>query len=270
MKKSGRLSRENSFEGGGLLERTQFTFYESFYRSMCRIRKKADRADAYDSIVAYALYGTEPDMDRLPDSAAIVFELARANLDASRRKAESGKSGGEAKANAKQTSSKPLANAKQTPSKPEANGKQEKEQEKEQVKDKEQEQMLSPQPPTDADLARVLSYFLDKINALPSSSCVEDLKHYTAELGADVVIHAFGRAQDEKKTGWGYIRAILESYAQKQFRTVAAVLEDEHAHRAKKDGKTASPANYGVSPEDAARMQRALEKIKRLPEVDDG
>lgn len=253
------------------MERTQFTFYESFYRSLCRIRKKADRADAYDAIVAYALYGTEPDMDKLPDAAAIVFELARANLDASRRKAESGKSGGEAKANAKQTPSKPLANAKQTPSTPEANGKQEqeKEQEKEQVKDKEQEQMLSPKPP-DADLARVMSYFLDKINALPSSSCVEDLKHYTSELGADVVIHAFGRAQDEKKTGWGYIRAILESYAQKQFRTVAAVLEDENAHRAKKDGKAAPTEAHTFTADDYARNLRMLERMKALPEVDDG
>ena len=41
--------------------RTQFTFYESFYKAISRIKKKADRADAYDAICKYALTGIEPD-----------------------------------------------------------------------------------------------------------------------------------------------------------------------------------------------------------------
>ena len=93
--------------------RSQFTFYRSFADALKRIRKKADRADAYDAICNYALYGIEPDMDKLPDAAAIAFDLIRPNLDASKRKAESGKRGG----NAKQTVSKPQANYKQTASK---------------------------------------------------------------------------------------------------------------------------------------------------------
>lgn len=123
--------------------RSQFTFYDSFYRALSRIRKKADRADAYDAIVAYALMNEEPDMDKLSDAAAIAFEVIRPNLDAARKKAASGKQGGKSK---KQSESKPEANA----SKAEANGKQEKEQVKEQVKEKEQdkEQMLyTPLPP---------------------------------------------------------------------------------------------------------------------------
>lgn len=136
--------------------RKQFTFYESFYSALRRIRKKADRADAYDAIVTYALLGQEPDLDSLPDAAAIAFELIRPTLDASRRKSESGRTGGqnarmasepqddaeresEREANPetkKQTPNKPQANRKQTPNKPEANGKQtasekEKENEKE-------------------------------------------------------------------------------------------------------------------------------------------
>lgn len=123
--------------------RSQFTFYDSFYRALSRIRKKADRADAYDAIVAYALMNEEPDMDKLSDAAAIAFEVIRPNLDASRRKAANGKQGGKAK---KQSASKTEANA----SKAEANAKQEKEQDKEQVKeqDKDKEQMLyTPLPP---------------------------------------------------------------------------------------------------------------------------
>ena len=122
--------------------RSQFTFYDSFYRALSRIRKKADRADAYDAIVAYALLGEEPELDKLSDAAAIAFEVIRPNLDASRRKAASGKQGGKAK---KQTGSKPEANA----STKEANRKQVKEQE--QVKEQDKEQMLyTPIPPTEA------------------------------------------------------------------------------------------------------------------------
>lgn len=96
--------------------RNQFTFYHSFFKAISRIKKKADRADAYDAICKYALIGEEPDLDTLPDAAAIAFDLIRPTLDASRRKSESGKKGGESErnseANGKQTASKPKANAK--------------------------------------------------------------------------------------------------------------------------------------------------------------
>jgi len=83
------------------MERSQFTFYESFFKAISRIRKKADRADAYDAIIAYALYGTEPDADKLPDAVAIVFDLIQPNLIASRRKAEGGIRGSKKKDNDK-------------------------------------------------------------------------------------------------------------------------------------------------------------------------
>ena len=70
------------------MERGQFTFYGSFYKAIRRIRKKSARADAYDAICAYALLGIEPEMDALDAGAAIVFDLIKPNLDASKRKAE--------------------------------------------------------------------------------------------------------------------------------------------------------------------------------------
>ena len=123
-------------------DRSQFTFYESFYRAIGRIKKKADKADAYDALCAYALYGVVPDLEKLPDSVAVVFEMCKPNLDASRRKAESGKRGGAAKqaeASRKQTE----INGKQTEAAPKQDKGQDKEQEKEQVK----EQMLGETPP---------------------------------------------------------------------------------------------------------------------------
>lgn len=123
--------------------RSQFTFYDSFYRALSRIRKKTDRADAYDAIVTYALTGELPDLDKMPDAAAIAFEVIKPNLDASRKKAASGKQGGKAKKH-------PESKAKANESKPEANGKQVKEQEKEQVKEQDKEQMLyTPVPPAE-------------------------------------------------------------------------------------------------------------------------
>lgn len=115
-----------------MTERTQFTFYDSFARSIFRIKKKADRADAYDAIVSYALYGKEPDLDSLSDAAAIAFEVIRPNLDASRRKSESGKLGGRPK---KQTESKPKANE----STEEANEKQEQIESNSKSKDKDKD-----------------------------------------------------------------------------------------------------------------------------------
>ena len=111
------------------MNRKQFTFYRSFMDGIKRIKAKAARCEAYDTIIAYALDGVEPDLDKLSDAAALAFIMAKPNLDASRKKAEAGQKGGE---------SKDQANGKQTASKPQANGKQEKEQEKEQDK----EQML--------------------------------------------------------------------------------------------------------------------------------
>ena len=96
------------------MDRTQFTFYESFYKAIKRIKDPSERAQFYDAVCEYALYGNQPDIDSLSDLAAIAFELIKPNLDAGRKKAENGKSGG----SSKQKESKSKANFKQN----EANG----------------------------------------------------------------------------------------------------------------------------------------------------
>ena len=116
------------------MTRSQFTFYDSFYTAIARIRKAQDRAAAYDAICAYALRGIQPDLENLPDAAAIAFLLSKPNLDASRQKAENGKLRkskeqkiGEEKLepNREQNESKTQAKPKQTKNKPEANRQQE-------------------------------------------------------------------------------------------------------------------------------------------------
>ena len=108
------------------MEREQFTFYASFAKAISRIKKKADRCEAYDAITRYALYGEQPDLDAMADAAAITFDLIKPVLDTAKRKAENGKKGGsKAEAKSKQNASKTEAKRKQTASDIEVEGEKE-------------------------------------------------------------------------------------------------------------------------------------------------
>lgn len=114
------------------MNRTQYTFYESFYKAAKRIKDPTARAEVYDAICEYALYGNEPDIDVLSEMAAIAFELIKPNLDASRKKAESGKLGGTKKQSkstfeAKRKQNEASEKQEQTESKKENKNKKEKE-----------------------------------------------------------------------------------------------------------------------------------------------
>ena len=116
--------------------RNQFTFYRSFVDALKRIRKKADRCDAYDAICNYAIYGLEPDLESLPDSAAIAFDLIRPHLDSAKKKSDGGKN-------------KP-SNEEDNGKIPSRHPKQEKEQEKEKEQDKEQMLYTASKPKQEA------------------------------------------------------------------------------------------------------------------------
>lgn len=103
------------------MERGQFTFYRSFWDALQTLPKK-ERLAAYEAICDYALNGNE---QTLTGSAATIFILTRPTLDSGRRKAASGKHGGEkSKANPEDSESKAEANGKQNESKPQAKRKQ--------------------------------------------------------------------------------------------------------------------------------------------------
>ena len=191
------------------MSRGQFTFYASFASALSRIKKKADRADAYDAICNYALYGTEPDMDKLPDSAAIAFDLIRPTLDSSRRNAESGKRGGMSK----QTGSKPEANIKlEQPGR-------EKEKEGEKEKEKEDECLYS--NGRDPGLAAVMNEYMNQIEPHPSYSSTESLKAYVKELGPDVCLKAIEAAINAGARNWNYVNAVLQNKKRQGVRSLA-------------------------------------------------
>lgn len=177
---------------------------------MKRIKNKEDRAEAYDAIVNYALYGLEPDLDGLPDSAAIAFELIRPNLDASKRKAENGKLGGRSK----QTGSSADAAGKQaqTASKKEI-GKEE---------EIENECYASPfPPPPKSNVNPVLSDYLNRVNPSASPGSLDELKGFAEVMGPEVCRRAIDIALDSKKASWPYIRAILQDKQRRGVRCLA-------------------------------------------------
>lgn len=266
------------------MERSQFTFYESFYKAAHRIRKKSDRADAYDAICAYALYGEEPDLGALPDAVAIAFELSKPNLDASRKKAENGRRA-RAKA-AEQTGSKPEANSeqteanrKQTVSKPEqAGSKRENKKEKEKELEIEKEYECNINNLHDdlrarvgnPEVARAASAYMNMINPTPSQSCLEELQAFVEEMGADVAIESFNIALDEKKTTWSYIRAILRNYHAAGVRCLADVQRIREERERKKADKGGNTRNTGQAQRHGEVSALGRQAIARMLEEESG
>lgn len=146
------------------MERSQFTFYRSYYEAIKALPKK-DQTAVVLAICAYALDYEEP---KLSGTASAIFALVRPTLDASRKKAESGKRGGEAK----QTESKPEANAKQTAR--EKENKKEKEGEKEKENENE---CYTPKPPrakfTPPTVEEVAAYCLERKNVIDAQHFVD-------------------------------------------------------------------------------------------------
>lgn len=83
------------------MERSQMTFYASFWDAIDSLPKK-DQLPVFRAVVSYGLYGEHN--ENLTSSQNAFFTLMQPVLDSSRKKAANGKHGG----------SKPKANGKQT------------------------------------------------------------------------------------------------------------------------------------------------------------
>ena len=89
-------------------------------------------------------------------------------------------------------------------------------------------------PASDPELAKVMNLYLNRVNALPSPDCIDELKSYTKLLGADVCCKAINIALDDKKASWSYIKGILSSYSRDGVRSLADVQEREARREAEK------------------------------------
>ena len=233
------------------MERTQFTFYESFAKALRRIRKKTDRADAYDAIVDYALYGIEPDTESMPDAVAIAFELIRPNLNSARRMSEGGR---------KVSSRLGQGIDKEK----EGEGEGEKEVKKE-IEVEVEVEVEKENKKESAAAAKVMRLYTDAIQTIPSAMATEGLKSYTEELGADVVCYAIDTALDNNVRSWRYIEAILKRYREEGLTSVSAIKQREQARadgkaRQKADNSAQSAAK--VTAEEINANRKALELLK--------
>lgn len=192
--------------------RSQFTMYESVYKALQKIRKKSDKADAYDMICAYALYNLEPNLDNASDSVAIAFELIRPVLDSARKKAANGKLGG----------SKPKANGKQTASKKEREKEVEKENEEEIEIEKEYECNIFGSSSSAGACGERIEKIADRlferyVGRIPTGLDY-DLTYNRTVFGGKVnddavglLEYAFEEAHKAGKSGnWNYITAVLD------------------------------------------------------------
>lgn len=232
-------------------DRSQFTFFASFFEAISKIRKKADRADAYDAICAYALCAQEPELDKLPDAAQVVFLLAKPNLDSSRRKAKSGKAGGsKQQANSKRTEEQ-KKNEENTGSKPKETG----------ASDRTEAHKDAPARSVSVD------YFLRNINSNASGECLRELLEFESQLGAEVCCYALRLAQDNGVRSWSYARAILQSYVDGGIKTVDDCKQREANKQARKSfNKAGGKATLGVSKTlgeaEKKAVQRALKELE--------
>ena len=76
--------------------RKQFTFYKSFHDAIQLIPGKAQRANAYDAICDYGLYGIEPDWDNMDSRVRLALTVCIPVLASGRQKAQAGQKGGSA------------------------------------------------------------------------------------------------------------------------------------------------------------------------------
>ena len=57
------------------MQRKQYTVFESFYKAIARMKRKSDQADTFMLMSRLALYGEEPDLDKVSEQVASALEL---------------------------------------------------------------------------------------------------------------------------------------------------------------------------------------------------
>lgn len=193
------------------MERSQFTWYRSYYEALRTLPAK-DFKVAVLAICAYALDEEVPSLSGVPNS---VFTLIRPTLDSGRNKAANRLK--KQKTNQEQTDNKP----EQTRKEKEGEGEREEESEREGEND-----MLKILPPGGGNtkspaaaagvsplssaVAMVQADYLNRVNAAASPASLDELAGFVEAMGPDCCRRAFDIALDERITRWSYIRGILQ------------------------------------------------------------
>ncbi len=118
----------------------------------------------------------------------------------------------------------------------------------------------------DPELGRVMTLYCNRVSLYPSATCIELIKGYTVEMGADVVCHAIDKALDDHKREWSYIWGILRSYHNQGIKSLDDVFREERAHQkrtdAKRPGNKPPSDNTAATADELDRMKATLAKIR--------
>ena len=215
------------------MERSQFTWYRSYYEALRTLPAK-DFKVAVLAICAYALDEEVPDLSGVPYS---VFTLIRPTLDSGKIKAANRLN--RRKTNREQSENKTGTNEEQTDNKSEQTSK-EKEGEGEREEESESEgenDMLKILPPGGGNtkspaaaagvsplssaVAMVQADYLNRVNAAASPASLDELAGFVEAMGPDCCRRAFDIALDERITRWSYIRGILQDKQQRGVKCLA-------------------------------------------------
>lgn len=198
------------------------------------------------AIISYALDQEEPELKGVPLS---IFILIRPTLDAGRKKAKN-------RMNKSKTKQEQNSKEKEREVEGEIEGECEIECENE---------CYPPNPLVGG--SKAVKYYLDRINATPSRTCIDELLGYEKTLGTEICLKAMDVALDDKKTAWSYIRAILQDKAARGIRTLADWQADEDKRRADKaivNPKTAgSTPGHAPTPERDERAKASMERLRK-------
>jgi len=117
-------------------------------------------------------------------------------------------------------------------------------------------------------IGQVFKLYFDRINPNASSTCVELLKTYTADMGADVVCSAINTAIDNGALNWNYIKAILQGWTRQGVKCI----EDAEKITAGRNSmaSTAKARGQPYENEQQRKIREAKEKIKKEMEASYG
>lgn len=103
-------------------------------------------------------------------------------------------------------------------------------------------------PLADTELGRVMSFYMNRVNATPSQTSIEELGAFSEVMDADVIIKAMEYALDEHKAIWSYIRGTLRAYQNRGIRTIADLQrandEFEKAKKRREDTHASTRRNH--------------------------
>lgn len=87
------------------------------------------------------------------------------------------------------------------------------------------------------ELSSVISFYEKGAGQLPTAYLIDELKHFTETLGAEITIHAIESAFLENKTTAKYILAILKRYEREKLDTMEKVIASEKRFESEKETK---------------------------------